>query len=122
MQGDKKQGAGSKGTWGKIGDEYVKVIPHDESDEEDPEGKIQDAFAQDVKKKLTAEKLTADELEPLSITEDKSKYMKIKETKQLKKPEFELYVKNKENMYKESRGKIEFAYHDSNIIQTFIRN
>ena len=114
MQGDKKQGAGSKGTWGKIGDEYVKDVPHSESDEEETEA-MQAKFTEEVKQKLAADKLTSDELEPAhAVTGGESQYTQLKVLATLRKPELEEYAKNKEKLSVESRAYIEAAYNASN--------
>jgi hypothetical protein len=62
MQWTKKQGAGSKGTWGKVGDEATKSVPFPDSDSEESDA-MQDKFTQEVKSKIMAEKLASDELE-----------------------------------------------------------
>ena len=115
MQGDKKQGAGGKGTWGKIGDELVKDVLQAESDEEDTET-IPKAFALEVAQTLLAEKIATDELEPLSLHKDeKVKYsfgLKKSEPK-LKKPELIEFAKKQEQISVECRANIEFAYHSS---------
>ncbi len=113
MQGEKKQGAGSKGAWGKIGDELVKDVPHFEEDDEDIDS-TQSAFTLEVKKKLKANKLVADELEPSALSE-KSKYPGWKWLAQLRKPDLQGYLKTYEKVYLDSRTLVEFAYHSSTL-------
>eukprot|EP00831_Metopus_contortus_P002983 TRINITY_DN11116_c0_g1_i1.p2 TRINITY_DN11116_c0_g1~~TRINITY_DN11116_c0_g1_i1.p2 ORF type:complete len:111 (-),score=35.79 TRINITY_DN11116_c0_g1_i1:87-419(-) len=64
MQWAKKQGAGSKGTWGKPGDELVKNAPMYDSDEEDSEA-MQAKFTEEIKMKMHADRLVAEEFEPI---------------------------------------------------------
>ncbi len=112
MQGEKKGGAGSKGVWGRIGDEFKKDIPHYEIDEEEMEAIAQAKFTKQVKEKLIADKLAADELEP-SFIGGKPIYPPMKHLYEIRKPELERFVKEKDQVNTESRAIIEFVYHES---------
>ena len=112
MQGEKKGGAGGKGVWGKIGDEFKKDIGHYEIDEDEAEAAAQDKFARQVKQKLIADKLIADELEP-AFAYGKPVYPPMKYLYDIHKPEVSLFPASKDKISADSRVIIEFAYQES---------
>lgn len=93
MQGEKKGGAGSKGAWGKIGDEYTKSIPQNDWDDEESEIVAQEKFKQQVRAKLLSDKFAADELEPFTRKET---YPPMKWLFALHKPALVPYLKERE--------------------------
>lgn len=117
MQGEKKGGAGGKGVWGKIGDEYTKTIPQYYHDEEEIEAAAQEKFIQQVKEKLISDKLEADELEPF-IRKDLLYYPPMKSLFVLHNPTLIEYLKEKEEINIKCRPYIEEALQESNVILT----
>jgi len=119
MQGEKKGGAGSKGVWGKMGDEFKKNITYDPDDYE-IEMEAQAKFTQEVAQKLIEDKLFESELEP-HFSEAKPIYPPMKFLYYLHKPSLAQFVlHDKEKINKESRNIIELVYNDSIFITCVI--
>jgi len=113
MQGEKKGGAGSKGVWGKIGDEYNKFIPQSDWDDEELEAVAQEKFKQQVKAKLRSDKFKADELEPYVR---QYSYPSMKPLFALRKPGLISYLKQKESVSVEWRPLITEIYQESKLL------
>jgi hypothetical protein len=112
MQGQKKGGAGSKGVWGKIGDEYKKSIPQSDLDDEDLEVIAQEKFKQQVKAKLASDKFNADELEPYTR---QYTYPPMKPLFALHKPALISYLKERETISVKYRPLLTEIYQESNL-------
>lgn len=110
MQWDKKQGAGSKGTWGKVGDELKKNVDWSDSEGDEAEA-AHEKFLEEVKSKLVYEKLIADELDPVI-----DKHMPKKNALAVKNPELEANTLMAEKVYVECRSVIETAYSSSIVV------
>eukprot|EP00826_Nyctotherus_ovalis_P065990 TRINITY_DN9726_c0_g1_i4.p2 TRINITY_DN9726_c0_g1~~TRINITY_DN9726_c0_g1_i4.p2 ORF type:complete len:118 (+),score=34.28 TRINITY_DN9726_c0_g1_i4:111-464(+) len=114
MQGEKKGGAGSKGAWGKLGDEYTKSIPQSDLDDEElvKDQERYKKFKEQIEAKLKADKFAADELEPFT-RKDLPLYLPMKSLFALRKPDLIQYLKERESVAVECRPLIAEVYQDS---------
>ena len=116
MQWAKKQGGGSRFTWGKPGDEFLKKTPGQENDEEEIEA-AQDKFTQEISAKLLQDRLATDELEPTqTLSVAKPELLKASVASPVHKSGAEEEQKTKADLLVKSRESIEIAYYSSKSV------